>query len=423
MEGLGVIRQSGDHLLMLITEILDLAKVEAGKMELVPIDIRFPDFLEGIAGIVRTNAMQKSLEFTLAKTSALPEVVLADEVRLRQILLNLLSNAVKFTNTGEVTLRIRTVDSEKKGRKTFNFEVTDTGIGIPESELEKVFLPFEQIRERSLQIEGTGLGLAITKQLVTLMGGEIEVDSQVGKGSTFRFEVSFPVVLAEPEKKSDERDVTGYEGERRKILVVDDNRNSLLMLLNMLEPLGFAVTTAENGEEAVKKASASYPDLILMDLRMPKMDGFEATRAIQKVPQLRNTPIIAVSATVMEADRKKSKADGCVAFLPKPISEEELFALLESHLDLVWIYAELPHDAQSDKKFTGPLIPPPEEEIAVLHKLAQIGNMGDIEKQADHVAALGDQYLPFANKLRKLASDFDESAILKMVEEYLKEEP
>ena len=193
-EGLDIIQQSGEHLLTLITDVLDLAKVEVGRMELIPGDIHFPTFLEGIARITRTKAKQKSLQFTLVETTRLPEGVRADEVRLRQILLNLLSNAVKFTKKGNVTLRTGIVDSDRKGWKLFKFEVADTGPGIPKKELEKIFLPFEQIRERNLQSEGTGLGLAIASQLATLMGGKIEVDSQPGKGSTFHFDVSFPVV-------------------------------------------------------------------------------------------------------------------------------------------------------------------------------------------------------------------------------------
>ena len=419
MEGLDIIQQSGEHLLTLITDILDLAKVEAGRMELFHSDIHFPTFIEGLTGLVRSKAEHKSLEFTLVETTELPQGIRADEVRLRQILLNLLSNAVKFTTKGRVTFRTGVSDSQKSGEKIFKFEVSDTGPGIPEKELEMIFRPFEQIRDQNLQTKGTGLGLAIARQLTTLMGGRIEVDSQVGKGSTFRFEVSFPVIEVEPKQKPDKRELTGYEGERQKILVVDDNRNNRLMLLNILEPLGFDTVVAENGEEAVTKARETHPDLILMDLVMPVMDGFEATRDIRRYPALKIMPIIAVSAGVMQIDREKSLTAGCNAFLSKPVMEDALFALLETHLNLVWTYIEAPQTVLKDPKITGPLVPPPEDELAVLHKLAEIGNMRDIKRQADHVASLGEAYVPFADKLGRLAENFEEKAILAMVEKHL----
>ena len=421
-EGLAIIQQSGEHLLILINDILDLAKIEAGRMELAPVDVHFSSFLESIVGFIHTKAELKSVKFTLLKTTPFPTWIRADEVRLRQILLNLLSNAIKYTKNGGVTLSIGIIDSEKKGWRVFRFEVVDTGVGIPSKDLEKIFLPFEQVGDRRDRVEGTGLGLAIAGQLVDLMGGRIEVDSQMGKGSIFRFDVSFQDVEVEPIEKPDDRQAIGYEGEQRKLLIADDNRNNRLMLMNMLEPLGFETIIAENGREAVAKSRESHPDLILMDLVMPVMDGFEATRIIRADPLLKNIPLIVVSADILDETREKSRLVGSDAFLSKPVLDRELFAVLESHLNLDWVYAEPRPEAQIEKKISGPLLPPPEDELTVLHKLAQIGNMRDIRIRADHIAALDKKYLPFANKLKRLAEDFEEKAILEMVEKYLVEE-
>ena len=421
-EGLTVIRQSGEHLLTLINDILDLAKIESGKMELYLVELHFPNFLDSLAGIVRERAEYKSIAFSLEKMPGLPVGIMADEIRLRQILLNLLTNAIKFTKTGEVILRVRPSGTEKNGFQGARFDVVDTGIGISKQELEKIFLPFEQAGESSNKAQGTGLGLTISKRLVKQMGGNIEVDSQVGKGSTFSFEVSFPIITVEPGDRPDERMVLGYEGERRKILVVDNDRNNRLMLQNKLEALGFETVMAENGREAIDKARKTHPDLILLDLRMPVMDGYEAAGIISTDPALKDTPLIAVSAGVMDADIKKSLDRGCDAFLPKPVREDTLFALLESHLNLVWIYSKQVLKTATGETLSGSLVPPPTEEMAVLRKLARIGNMRDIQERAAYIATLDQQYRPFADKLRRLADDFEEKAILEMIETLFEEE-
>ena len=420
VEGLAVIQQSGEHLLTLINDILDMAKVEAGKMALLPNDLHFPAFLDGLSGIIRSRAENKSLSFYLEETTALPAGILADEVRLRQVLLNLLTNAIKFTETGEVILRVGTIGAPDNDRQVIRFEVSDTGKGIPQKDLESIFLPFEQTGEFQIKAEGTGLGLAISRQLADLMGGKITVSSQEGKGSTFRFEVPFPVTTTEQTKKVSEQEIIGYEGKPKKILIVDDNINNLSMLLNMLEPLGFEILTVNNGQEAVTKAKIALPDLILLDLVMPDMDGFETAGVIRQNPECKNTPLIAVSAGVMKTDIQKNQETGYDDFLSKPVKEEELLTLLAKHLDLNWIYAKRSFGGPKDDDISRPLVPPPEEEMVILHELALIGNMSDIKERADHVAALGEQFIPFANKLRNLVENFEERAILKMVKDYFK---
>ena len=419
-EGLAVIHESGEHLLTLISDILDLAKVETGRIELSPIKTHFPNFLKGLEGIVRTRAESKSLLFAMETPSDLPEGIWVDEVRLRQVLLNLLNNAVKYTREGSVILRVNTQQEESTEQWKIRFEVADSGIGISPEDQTRIFNPFEQLNTGNDLIGGTGLGLAISRDLVNLMGGTLEVQSELGKGSIFRFEIRIPMAEVEKHHKTDQKTIVGYEGARRQVLVADDNRNNRLMLLNMLKPLGFRVVLVENGEEAVAQIRKSPPDILLVDLVMPVMNGFEALQTIRKDPSFEKLPVITISASVQEADKEKSRLTGSDGFLSKPIRENELLTLLESHLELVWVYEELPDEVSTDEIDDGLLIPPPNEELATLHDLARIGNMGDIIRRANHVTTLGSQYAPFAKKLKKLGQGFEEKAILKMIEKYIK---
>jgi len=415
---LRIIHSSGEHLLTLISDILDISKIEAGKMELRPTDIHIPSFLDGVAGIVRARAEEKSLKFKV-ETDALPQGVRVDEVRLRQILLNLLSNAVKFTDKGDVTLRIRTIGRREGKVRTIRFEVADTGVGISPDELDHVFEPFEQVGGIEGRADGTGLGLSITQHLVDMMGGMLKAESSPGQGSTFRFELSLPVVSAEAKEMQHAREITGYSGAPQKILAADDNPDNLMVLRDMLEPVGFEIIRAENGREAVAKALEIRPDLILMDLVMPVMNGFKAMQAIRRESALQNVPVIAVSASVLESDRRKSQVAGCDAFLPKPVDARALYALLETHINLTWTYAEPSHETIQEDAMREPLVPPPPDELAVLHKMALFGDMSRIEERAAHIISLGGQYRPFGEKLRGLAKGFEEKKIQSLVEQFM----
>ncbi len=240
-----IIANSGEHLLTLISDILDLSKIEARKVELHPAGIDLAAFLDTIEDIIKVRAELKNLSFTFKSDSDLPVGVIADETRLRQVLLNLLGNAVKFTNTGQVVFRV-SLYGLKECSATIHFEVEDTGPGIASDKLKKIFIPFEQTGEMTNQ-EGTGLGLAISRQLVHMMGGEIFVKSEVGHGSTFWFDLDLPLATVEPSRKPMKRIVTGYKGSRRKVLVVDDRQTNRSVLVDWLTPLGFEAAEAENG--------------------------------------------------------------------------------------------------------------------------------------------------------------------------------
>ncbi|RKZ52428.1 MAG: hypothetical protein DRR08_28300 [Candidatus Parabeggiatoa sp. nov. 2] len=431
-EGLNVIQQSGNHLLTLINDILDLSKIEARKLELYSADIHLPNFLQGIAGIIRMRAQQKDVRFVYEADTHLPVGIKADEKRLRQVLLNLLGNAVKFTDAGKVTLRVsvqnfekgsEVLSFEKAGLEGIRFSVTDTGVGITPEQRDKIFQPFEQVGETERRAEGTGLGLAISRQLVELMGGEIQVESELGKGSCFWFEIKLPVLerLTEAEP-AEQKTVIGYKGERRKVLVVDDKQENRLVLLHLLEPLGFEVTLAENGRECVAKTREIQPDLIMMDLVMPVMTGFEAVQVIRQIPELKKVPIIAVSASVFDMDKVKSQIAGFDAFLPKPVEAEKLFELMTKLMELAYVYEtrnEASRPAANEARPT-PMVPPPQEELEVLYELAMLGKMLRIEEWATRLETLEAQYIPFARKVRALAGAIDDEQIVTLVQQYLK---
>jgi signal transduction histidine kinase/DNA-binding NarL/FixJ family response regulator len=435
-----IIQESGDHLLTLINDILDLSKIEARKMELYPTEVRLPRFLESIAGMFRLRAQQKGgIDFTYRMLTALPPIVQADEKRLRQILINLLGNAIKFTDQGEVIFQVGLIDidgqpispdsqhtslitaSSKACR--IRFEVTDTGIGLTAEQLEKIFLPFEQVSDIRHRAEGTGLGLAISKKLIQTMDGNLEVTSKFGQGSSFRVELHFPIkwTNAAPETTSD-HNIAGYKGPRYKVMIADDNPYNRSMVVNLLQPAGFEVIEATDGKECVDLARATCPDVIILDLIMPGVTGYETAQRIRKIPELQNVVIIAASASAFEMDILQSKLVGCNDFLSKPVMVNKLFDLLETYLNLEWVYKQSSHDDKANIPKDPPdegavLVPPPPDQIAHLLDLAMKGEIPSLRKQAIRLEQADEKFRPFARKLRQLAEEFDEDQILTLIEQ------
>jgi len=443
-DGLNIIYQSGGHLLTLINDVLDLAKIEARKMELYPANFNLPDFLEGLAGVCRIKAEQKEVAFIYEALTPLPQGVRADEKRLRQVLLNLLGNAIKFTDRGEVRLQVSVVDHQPEqihddesgvdptgpDKETpvshlIRFAVADTGPGMTPEQLEKIFQPFEQVGASKQSSEGTGLGLAISRQIVQLMDSDLEVKSQVGQGSTFWFDLELFLAKVEEaeEKKAAQGLIIGYEGQRQQALVVDDKDYNRAILVNLLAPVGFDVAEASSGEEGLAKAREIQPGVIVMDMIMPGLTGIEATQILRQEPVFKDTVIIGSSASVFETNRQQSLLAGCDAFLPKPVKADELFAQLKTHLGLEWIYEEETADEAIEEAEVSPdsLVPPPAEELAALFELAIIGDMAGLQKQATHLAQLDAQLIPFARKIRELARGFEDEQILDLVEQYLEQ--
>jgi len=422
--GLKIIDNSGQHLLTLINDILDMARIDAAKLELLPAEVNLREFLQVVCDTVRVKAEEKSLLFACQAAPELPATIRVDEKRLRQVLLNLLSNAVKFSDSGQVTLRAalaqpQALAAEGEALVSLRFEVEDEGIGMDEGQMARLFQPFEQVSDTMRREGGAGLGLAISRQLVRMLGGDIEVRSRPGQGSAFAFEIEVPAVQAQLPTRPAESAPIGYEGPRRKILVVDDVAQNCAMLLDALGTLGFEMVDASNGEEALEVALRLRPDLIVMDLMMPVMDGFEATRRLRLSPATAKVPIIATSASASEEMDLRSREAGANAFIGKPIEQSALLNAVAAALSLTWIREEPaapPETAQSSD--AGDLVPPPPEELSVLRRLAWIGNMRSIRDRADYVKELDPRYTTFAAHLRALAEGCNPKAIVSMIERY-----
>ncbi len=420
-EGLDIIERSGEHLLTLISDILDLAKIEARKMELNPIKFHFPDMLKNIADVTRVRAEAKHLSFLYEPLTDLPTGVYGDEKRLRQVLLNLLSNAVKFTDTGGVVLKVG-----YHGGK-IRFQVDDTGDGIESDKIEEIFQPFQQAGRVSQATEGTGLGLAITRKLSEMMGGTLHVESTIGQGSTFWFEIELPEVRDFTPVVADEtRVVTGYTGRRRKILVVDEKWENRAVLVQMLAPLGFEMLEATDGLDGLNKTIEFKPDAVLVDLRMPVMDGFETTRRIRQLPRIGSeVVIIIISASAFEHNYQESLDAGSNDFIAKPFRLERLEELLRTHMGLEWVYAT-PEPATSQspqpEEASGALVAPPPDELAALLDLAKRGNIRGITAYAEELAQKEARYAPFATELRQLARGFKLREIRALVTQHMEQE-
>lgn len=423
--GVGVIQQSAEHLLTLINDILDISKIEARKLELEPDDLHLRNFLEGVVAIMKMRVQQKKLSLQVVFDENLPTYILADEKRLRQILINLVGNAVKFTPAGSVTLRVRRVEQNSLDldKAAVMFEVVDTGIGMTAEDLKKIFDPFEQVGTQQSRAEGTGLGLAISQQLVAAMGGRIQVESAVGVGSRFWFTVDFPVLTVPissllPQKS---HRLVGYEGKRRSVLIVDDKPHNRAVLRDFLAPLGFDIFTAENGEQAVAQAANIEPDLILMDLVMPVMDGFEATRRLREIPALTNVVIIAISASVLSIHRDDSRLVGCNDFVPKPVDFEQLSEALVNYLQLAWLYAD--DTPQQAKQPTMALpeatsfAPPAVNVVEQLYNLARMGDLIGVQTSVREL--ISDTKLqPFAEHTMLLAENFMDEELIDFLQQY-----
>jgi PAS domain S-box-containing protein len=342
--GIKTIEASGEHLLALINDILDLARIEAGRLDLFPAATSLSACLRVVTDIVRVKAEEKNLLFVANISPDLPATINIDERRLRQVLLNLLSNAVKFTDAGQVQLRVRSLGASapyatiETPRINLQVEIQDTGVGIAENDVAALFEPFEQVGDVRRRAAGSGLGLAISRALVHLMGGEISVDSAPGRGSCFRFEIPVAVVEGAAVAPVVQKRITGYSGRRRKVLIVEDVPENRAMLVDFLKCFDFEIEEAVDGLEGVSRAQAARPDVILMDNMMPVMDGLEATRRLRAVRGFEQLPIIAISASASEAQKERSLAAGATRFLPKPFKLDEILRAIGTLLQLTWTY-------------------------------------------------------------------------------------
>ncbi len=340
-----IIRRSGDHLLQMIDEILSLARIEAGRVALQQAPFDLVRALEDIAQMLTVRAQAKGLRFDLELDTTLPRVIRADVGKIRQVLINLLSNAVKFTQQGYVCLRTHTEQLDNDpARVLLQFAVEDSGPGIPEEQLNTIFDSFVQFSHTDDAAQGTGLGLAICRSLVDVMEGRIDVTSKPGEGSLFT--VTVPIELVEADALDHEAigktEVVGLKPGQTpiRILVADDNADNRTLLTIMLERVGFTVREVANGESAIEVFRAWRPHLICMDMRMPVMDGYTATRAIRKLAGGEQVKILSVTASVFEEQRDKILDSGCDELVCKPIRESEIFDAIGRHLGVEYRYAD-----------------------------------------------------------------------------------
>ncbi|NEO52650.1 MAG: GAF domain-containing protein [Okeania sp. SIO3B5] len=347
---LEIISQSGEHLLALINDILEMSKIESGRIELNVNNFNLHCLLDGLEKMLQLKAQLKGLKLKFERSTAIPEWIKTDENKLRQVLINLIGNAIKFTKKGGITVNISLVTQMKNEKLETNssvaqiiFSITDTGKGIASNELDKLFKPFSQTLSGYESKEGTGLGLAISQKFVQLMKGEIIINSIVGQGSTFTFDIQAEIVEASVTKENQysEEIIIGldFDQPQYRILIAEDRNTNRLLLVKLLTSIGFNVQEAENGEQAIKIWQSWQPHLILMDMRMPVMNGYEATTNIRGKLKDRSTKIIALTASAFEEDKRSILSAGCDDFVRKPFRESELLRTIGKHLEAKYIYA------------------------------------------------------------------------------------
>jgi signal transduction histidine kinase/DNA-binding response OmpR family regulator/streptogramin lyase len=346
-ENMATINRSGYHLLGLINDILEIAKIETGKIKLNPSIFDLHNFLQGIAEIFENQAKKQNLSFIVEKDPSLPKFIRTDENKLRQVLINLIGNALKFTQQGKIYLRIQiktdgisNLQQEKTGKQQkILFEIEDTGVGIDTKDLPIIFEPFMT----KGKISGTGLGLSISRQHVQLMGGDISAESLPGKGSLFKFDISIETV-EKPiyHHKQPTRHVKGLKPGQPvfHVLIVEDKDESRSLLKKILMGVGFEIKEAKNGKEGVQIFNDWQPDFIWMDMRMPIMDGIEATKIIKKTEIGKKTPVVALTAHAFEEERQNFLDAGCDNFVRKPFIEHEIFDIMQKHLDIQYEYED-----------------------------------------------------------------------------------
>ena len=420
-ETLDIIARSGEHLLILINNVLDMAKIESGRVVLEESEVDLPRLLSEIQSLMGVGAVEKGLRFALEHDPDLPRFVAVDAGKLRQVLLNLVGNGIKYTHSGGVKLQARLTRQAEAETARVRFEVADSGPGISPEDCQRIFFPFVQLGRQAPAEAGTGLGLAICKQYVELMGGQIGVTSQPAKGSVFYFTIPVSVLpsVAEPEAPERGR-ILGLSGGQPacRLLIVEDQPENRLLLRRLLDPLGFALREAVNGQEAVAQFEQWHPDLIWMDIRMPVMDGLEAVRRIRATPAGTATKIIALTAHALDEESQPILAAGCDDLVRKPFREQEIFDALTRHLHLKFIYEEATRK-QSTPAPPGPALRP-EQLDALPAELRRDLRQAVIELNTARTQALIGQVTErdalLGRALNTLATQFDYDGLWKLLE-------
>jgi signal transduction histidine kinase/CheY-like chemotaxis protein len=420
-ENINIIHRSGEYLLTLINNVLDFSKIEADKTTLNSQNIDLYQLLDDLEDMLHLRAANAGLELVVDRSSNLPHYIYTDGVKLRQVLLNLLGNAIKFTQQGEVVLSVSSIENSDQNLESptynLNFQVSDTGVGIAPEELDKLFEAFSQTESGRSSQEGTGLGLAISRQFVKLMGGDITVTSKLNKGTTFKFSIQAQLGKETIDISFNKHQVIALSPNQPdyKILVVDDKPINRQLLMRLLAPLGFEVREASNGQEAIVLWEAWQPHLIWMDMRMPVMDGYEATKYIKSTTQGNATAIIALTASVLEQERAIILSAGCDDFMRKPFKEKSIFAALTKHLGVKYIYSDSPSD-QLEASFNS--ITPLDLSVMSDEWRSQIYKValeGDSNRVTQLIREIPDQETAIVKALERLANQFQFEEILDLI--------
>ncbi|WP_231506022.1 hybrid sensor histidine kinase/response regulator [Planktothrix serta] len=414
---LKIINRSGEHLLELINDILDLSKIEAGKLILNQQNFDFYQFLDGLEAMLKIRATSKGLQFIIQYSNQVPPYIISDEKRLRQVLINLLENAIKFTETGRVILRVKTSPFledqtvETPNSKLYlSFEVEDTGMGIKPEEIKDLFNVFVQTESGKKSQQGSGLGLAISQKIVQILGGNITVNSRLGQGSLFQFTIlTTPGEYSETLQQQTWGKVIGLLPNQPayKILVVDEILENRLLVRQLLNSIGFEVFEAENGLEAIQVWEQYQPDLIWMDMRMPVMDGYTATRQIKARPQGKNTVIIALTASTLQDKEHIIFEAGCDDIMRKPFKEAELFGKIAQYLGIQYIYENENSQSSSSVNLGQSLTPETFKEmpLAWVEQLHQMALSGDGNRINQLIQQIPDSQVELAENLKILVDE------------------
>jgi CheY-like chemotaxis protein/nitrogen-specific signal transduction histidine kinase len=419
-DNLDIISRSGEHLLTLINQVLDLSKIEAGQAALNETDFDLRQLLRDVENMFRLKAEEQNLQLLFEGTHDVPQYMRTDEVKLRQVLINLLNNALKFTDEGGISVRVGQRDAEGNNTRLV-FEVEDTGAGIAEEEMAQLFEAFAQTETGRKSQEGTGLGLPISRRFVQLMGGDMTVSSQVGLGTVFHFEITAQEAeTADLSTTTSSRRVIALQpGQKRyRILIVDDLVTNRQLLVRLLGPLGFELREAGNGQEAINIWEEFKPHLIWMDMRMPILNGYEATQHIKSTTQGQATAVIALTASSFEGERHVILSAGCDDYLRKPFRENEMFEMMHKYLGVDYVYeAEVGIDdgrAPETPLQTADLTPVP---AFLLNQLAQAIESIDLAQMDETIDEIRQQEPKTAEKLSRLVKQFEYDIILTTIEE------
>lgn len=402
--------RAGEHLLSLINDVLELSKIEAGRVVLNPTNVDLHSLLEDIQKLFKDRAQSKHLRFICEISDDLPRFVYVDDSKLRQIFVNLIGNAIKFTEEGGIAVRTR-ADKIDAGKSRLIVEIQDSGPGIPENELNKLFKHFEQTSSGINKGSGTGLGLALSREIAILMGGDITVWSEPGKGSIFTFHVEIRDGNKEEIESNIIKRVVGLAEPKtvHRILVVDDKDENLKVVVSLLKLVGFETNEAVNGLDAIQKLDEWNPDLVLMDMRMPVMDGYEATRLIKETEKGKQTPIVALTASAFEDERRKMEILGMHGYIRKPFRENELFATIGKILALDYIYEEEAPAKEDDYDDNVELVA---EDIAklpkdLINKMNDALSVADLDLLIDLIESIDGDNGRIGEKLLNLAKNYE----------------